>query len=432
MLGPPGVCLARPILTTKLWLKFERTRTLSAALMMRLRLKLPLVAFLLTIVFVPLSVTIGQTPDTDRKKAFQLYREGNLVEALPLFEKLVIANPSDRESIEALGFLLLSQSVYTKDPVARKAGRLRGRDLLVRAEQLGADDLLLKNTIAGIAADGGDDVSFSPKKEVDDAMREGEASFAKREYSKAIRSYQIALLFDTKQYAAALFIGDAYYQMEQPVEAGEWFGRAVAINPNRETAYRYWGDTLMKQGKVLEARDKFIEAYIAEPYSRFTQAAFSHWGKENNTSLSHPRIEIPTSVTPVENGKMTINLDPRILSKDKDASAAAWLMYGFVRATWASDNFAREFPDEKTYRHSLREEAAALRAVVKALPKNENEVKKVEQTLLTLQKLENDGLLEAYILLAMPDEGISRDFPSYRQANIENLRRYVKEYVLPK
>ena len=32
--------------------------------------------------------------------------------------------------------------------------------------------------------------------------------------------------------------------------------------------------------------------------------------------------------------------------------------------------------------------------------------------------------------LAMPDAGIATDFPTYRKTNIENLRRYVKDYVL--
>jgi hypothetical protein len=30
----------------------------------------------------------------------------------------------------------------------------------------------------------------------------------------------------------------------------------------------------------------------------------------------------------------------------------------------------------------------------------------------------------------MPDEGIARDFIAYRRTNVENLRRYVKDYVL--
>lgn len=45
-------------------------------------------------------------------------------------------------------------------------------------------------------------------------------------------------------------------------------------------------------------------------------------------------------------------------------------------------------------------------------------------------KLDQDGLLEAYILLAIPDDGIARDFADYRRANADKLRRYVLQYVI--
>jgi len=38
--------------------------------------------------------------------------------------------------------------------------------------------------------------------------------------------------------------------------------------------------------------------------------------------------------------------------------------------------------------------------------------------------------LEAYILLARPDQGIAQDFVAYRTANKDKLRRYVMEFVL--
>jgi tetratricopeptide (TPR) repeat protein len=261
-------------------------------------------------------------------------------------------------------------------------------------------------------------------------MREGEAAFAKHDFTKAIELYQVALLFDPQQYAAALFTGDAYYQMNEPAKAGDWYAKAIAINPDRETAYRYWGDVLVKQGKVMEARDKFVEAFIAEPYSRLARAGFINWAEKNNVTLMHPQIVIPTGVTPLKNGQMTITLDPKTLDDKKDPSGAAWVMYGLVRASWQTDSFAKEFPQEKAYRHSLKEEAAALRAVVEALPKKEKDAKKLDTSLQNLVKLEHEGLLEAYVLLAMPDEGISRDFAAYRKGNVDKLRRYVVEYLL--
>ena len=107
-------------------------------------------------------------------------------------------------------------------------------------------------------------------------------------------------------------------------------------------------------------------------------------------------------------------------------------MYSLVRASWANTEFAKQYPNEKTYRHSLREEAAAMRAALKSLEEQKKGGKTidVDRSLQVLAKLDKEGLLEAFILLALPDEGIANDFAPYRKTNVENLRRYVKQYVL--
>src|ERR1700730_7540274 len=396
--------------------------------------KLCVAVFLATVCLCS-SVTAAALPtqhDTERKRAFQFFKDANYTEALPVFEKLAVAAPNDREVVETLGFLVLGQAIYLQDPEARKRARLRARELLTRAEKMGAEDALLKTMLAAIPPNGGDDISFSTKKEVDEAMREGEAAFAKGDYTKAAEMYQQALLFDPKLYTAALFTGDVYYQIGQSEKAGDWYAKAIAINPDRETAYRYWGDVLMKQGKAGEARDKFIEAFIAEPYNRLARNGFIQWAQQNNVTIAHPRIDIPTSVTPLENGKMTVNLDASVLKGDDKNGTSAWIMYGLVRAAWATADFAKEFPDEKKYRHSLKEEAAALRAVIAGLSngKKEKDVSKLDASLQTLLKLEKAGLLEAYILLATPDDAFFHVFPPYRRANTDKLRRYVIEYVM--
>jgi tetratricopeptide (TPR) repeat protein len=219
--------------------------------------------------------------------------------------------------------------------------------------------------------------------------------------------------------------------MAQFAVAGEWYAKAIAVDPNRETAYRYWGDVLLKQGKMIESRDKFIEAYIREPYSRLTQASFVAWSNQNHIDLAHPEVNIPTSVSQQDGGNTTINLDPNLFKKEKDPATSAWMYYGLVRVSWPKTNFAKEYPQEKTYRHSLKEEAAALRAVIEAINNNkEVDPKKLDGSLQTLLQLEKDGLLEAFILMAMPDSGIARDFLAYRNTNIDKLRRYVVSYVL--
>ncbi|HLM24096.1 MAG TPA: tetratricopeptide repeat protein [Pyrinomonadaceae bacterium] len=270
------------------------------------------------------------------------------------------------------------------------------------------------------------------KKDVDEAMREGEAAFAKGDFPKALENYQRALLLDPKRYEAALLIGDIYFKSAEQVKASEWFARAIEIDPDRETAYRYWGDSLIKQGRVTEAGDKFVESYIAEPYSQLARAGFLNWAEKVHVGLAHPRVELPASVDKKSEKETTITLDVNMMKKDdKSGSAAAWLTYSLVRANWAATEFLKQYPNEKTYRHSLKEEAAALRAALKALDEQKNvKAANIDPSLQVIRKLDKEGLLEAFILLALPDEGIASDFKAYRTTNIENLRRYVKQYVL--
>ena len=392
---------------------------------------------LLTILFTLLLVAPApsvqaQQPDEDRQRAFRLYKDTKYTEALPLFEKLAAKNPDDVAVIETYGLLVMTQAAYLKDPAARKQARIRGRELLLRAQKLGADSALLRTMIDQTPPDGGDDTGFSTKKEVDEAMREGEAAFASGNLPKAIEMYQQALLLDPKLYEAALFLGDVYFKSADQVKAGEWYERAVNINPDRETAYRYWGDALMKQGHVTEAGDKFVEAYIAEPYSRLARAGFIGWGERVHIDLAHPRVVLPANVDRKGDKETTITLDPNLLKKDdKSGSSAAWVTYSLVRANWASTEFAKQYPNEKTYRHSLKEEAAAMRAALKVLEEQKNaNASNVDPSLQILKKLDKEGLLEPFILLALPDAGIAEDFVAYRRSNVENLRRYVKQYVL--
>ena len=377
-----------------------------------------------------LAVTVvAAQEDAERQRAFALYKDGKYVEALPLFEQLALKYPEDPAVIENLGMLVFTQSAYLKTPQERKTARKNGRALLVQAQKLGSNNTMLNALIAGIPPDGGEDGSFSTKKEVDEAMHEGEAAFAKGEFSKALESYQRALLLDPTLYEAALYIGDVYFKTADQVNASEWFARAVKINPDRETAYRYWGDSLVKQGRLTEAGDKFVESYLAAPYSRLARAGLLTWGEKAHIELAHPQVDVPTNVASKDKNT-TITLDADVLAKnDKTGAPAAWMAYGIIRASWQTE-FARQYPNEKTYRHSLKEEAAALRGALEALKNQKLDPKNVDPSLQTLQKLDKEGLLEPFILLALPDAGIAQDFADYRRANLEKLRRYVKEYVL--
>ena len=381
--------------------------------------KLPKFGILVLLLLAPFATAKAQD-DPDRRRAFQLYKEQKFTEALPLFEKLATAHPDDVEVAELHAVLVSTQAVYLKDEEARKQARLRGRELLLRAQKLGANSPLLHSLLESTAREG--DIGFSAKKDVDEAMREGEAAFASGNFPKEIEMYQRALELDPKLYEAALFLGDVYYKSADQPKAGEWFARAIQINPDRETAYRYWGDSLMKQGKVTEAGDKFVEAFIAEPYNRLARAGFLQWGERVNIQLAHPRVEFPANVNKKSEKDISITLN------ENGGSSAAWLVYSLSRSNWIATEFAKQYPNEKTYRHSVKEETTAIRAALKTL--DEKKGITADRSLQILAKLDKEGLLEAFILLAMPDAGIAADFADYRKSNVAELRKYVKEYVL--
>src|SRR5690242_5704974 len=106
--------------------------------------------------------------DPERTRAFQLYEEAKYAEALPVFEKLALKYAQDRDVLKTYGFLVIGQGAYLKDAEARKEARRRGREILLLAQKLGAEDTLLRSMIESIPADGGDDAKLSARKEAED------------------------------------------------------------------------------------------------------------------------------------------------------------------------------------------------------------------------------------------------------------------------
>jgi tetratricopeptide (TPR) repeat protein len=218
-------------------------------------------------------------------------------------------------------------------------------------------------------------------------------------------------------------------QRKDYAQAETWYQKAIAIDPNIETAYRYSATPLMRQRKTTEARDRYVEAFITEPYSRFARAGLVQWAEATQTMIAHPNIDIPTNVSFDEKGNAKINLDAGALLSGKDDGSFAWISYGVARSSWRKEKFAKTFPNEKVYRHTLAEEVDALRSVISTAT-SDKRTKNLSPSLVKLKKLDESGLLEAYVLLARPDEGIAQDHPAFLRQNREKLRRYVMEYVV--
>ncbi|MCK5197424.1 MAG: tetratricopeptide repeat protein, partial [Spirochaetales bacterium] len=230
-------------------------------------------------------------------------------------------------------------------------------------------------------------------------------------------------------YTAPLFIGDCYYLLNQLDNAEAAFARAVEIDPNRETAYRYWGDALMKTGKMEEARSKFIEAVVAEPYKALPWNGLKQWAMFNNKQIGHLKFRIPVSILP----DGTIRVDENTLDV-KDGTQGWLTYYGLIRNLWRKEIFPKTYPDESQYRHSLPEECDAIRIMLQGIndqiSKGELKSSDIDGPIQFLMKLNSEGLLEAYVLLALADEAIIEDYELYRKDNREPIGRYLDLYAI--
>jgi len=384
--------------------------------------------FLNAFVLIALVVSaFAQVQDPERRRAFELYDANNLTAALPLLEKLATANPNDVAVLSRLGFAIYAGSSTEKDPAARNRLRQRARDTLLRARSLGDNSNLTNMALDALESPDSTNVPFSRIQAAEAAIREGEAAFVRGDMDQAIAAYRRALESDPRLYDAALYAGDAEFKKAHNSSdpnfrndhfnaAGVWFAKAISINPNRETAYRYWGDALDAQGKMVEARDKFVEAIIADPYNRNTYVGLTQWAQRHKAQLGHPKIEPPSATTAPNSADGSSN----------------WTAYSATRAAWLKTEFFKNYPAEKEYRHSLKEEASALSAVAAACARDlqAGKVKTLEPSLTILVKLAQDGFLEAYVLFARPDQGIARDYAAYRAVARERLKQYWLNVVI--
>jgi len=372
----------------------------------------------------------GQNLQELKKKAGELIEAQRYTEALPLLEKIAAAEPDDAATQFYLGFALIAQANVSKDAAGRESLKARARTAFLKAKALGYNKPVLDAVIQSLDPDAPKGKGFSQNAEADRLMREAESFFAQGKLDDALANYQKALALDPEIYEAALYSGDVYTHRGDFAQAEVWYQKAIRIDPTRETAYRYSATPLMKQKKYDQARDRYVEAFITEPYNNYTHAGLSQWAQVTGTRLGQPSIDIPTKVTFDEKGDAKIDLGlSALLGGSKDDGSVAWIAYGATRADWHKEKFAKTFPQEKKYRHSLAEEADALRSVI-AIAAPDKKTKNLDASIAKLKKLDEEGLLEAYILLARADDGIAEDHPAYLKQNRDKLRRYVVEYIL--
>ena len=367
-----------------------------------------------------------------RQQAMQLFEQGKRLEALPLLEVLVEEDAGDKEVVVALAASLVRHAATLTDQQAAGKERLRARDLL---EKSGSFSPLAQNLLQLLRQmpESGD-FQFSENPAVEQAMRAGEAAFSRRDFDEAIKNYSKAVELEPKNYAAVLFMGNAFHKKNDFAKAGEWYEKAIRLDPNIETAYRYYAEMLAQRNEMAKARTMIIRAAVAEPYNRMIWRDLRAWANVNHVALDLTSVNIPDpEPDPKKDGQV---MALKLLPERPTGLSDAWRAYHLVRVDWKQRKFKQQFPEESEYRHSLAEETDALNAAIRVLETLRGDIETAElvledPSLLLLCRLSEGGLLEPYVLFRLGDEGIAKDLSGYRAKNRDKLEKYMDKFVVP-
>jgi tetratricopeptide (TPR) repeat protein len=352
------------------------------------------------------------------------------LDALPLYEDLAKAHPNEWMYAERLADCLGAKATQLSEPAEVKALRTRERDAAKRAVALG-DPNYFAQVLAKIDPDA--PVQIAPASAGGALLQEGEKAFTAGDFRTALVKYTAAAEADPHLYVAPLFAGDTAYQQKDLKTAVKWFARAIAVNPNRETAYRYWGDVLLMIGNdPAAAKPKFIDAIVAEPYNQLAWKGLQQWAQREKAVVLAPKIERPAGpvVDPRKPNNITIHIDPGTTDDKKNPGASAWLMYSMLRASYRGDLFKKDFPGEKVYRRTLKEEDSALSTVVSVLKEKKIAPEKLDESLCNLVELSDAGMLDCWILINGADQGIAQDYDAYRKEHRQLLHDYLERFVV--
>jgi tetratricopeptide (TPR) repeat protein len=375
-------------------------------------------------------VTVGLAQENEAAKANELFKAGKRPEALPLYEDLAKEHPGEMVYFERLADCLGAESAQLTDAAQIRAVRTRMRDAAKRAVELGDTAEFIK-----IMADVDPNEPLykdilSPGKVL---LADAEKAYTAGDFSTAMVKYGAAAEADPKLYEAPLFAGDTAFVQKDLKTAAIWFARAIAIDPDRETAYRYWGDAIIRFGHdPAAARGKYIDAIVAEPYNRLAWQGIQQWAQIEQAVVRKPTLEIPGSLTTdPKNPKNTIiTIDREVSDETKHPGESAWLIYPIARTEYRNGQFGRDHPDEKEYRHSLSEEEYALGLVVSTLRERRIKPEQLDESLRNLMELSDAGMIACGILISGADEGVAQDYDDYRKGHRKLLHDYLDRFVV--
>jgi len=139
-----------------------------------------------------------------------------------------------------------------------------------------------------------------------------------------------------------------------------------------------------------------------------------------------------------------VDFDPRVLPDSGDGRAS-WLIYQHVRVSHGAPTLMQNVPpgggtmangdlQASGYIHTLAEEMQALTAMLsdvkQKLAAGTVTQERLDPGIKLLLRLQQDDMLECFVLLNAYDKGLLHDYPKYRAAHRDRLIAYVNQYLL--
>lgn len=387
--------------------------------------------------------------ESERKQADELFVAQKPLEALPFYEDLCRQDPTVAVFAERHGAGLLAKEATVSDPAERMKVHLQAISEIKRAQALGDNTpyvrgvlnieakTLVGAVVTGIPLTVG--YTYKGKPDAQAIFHEAEAAFGRSDWAAAAKLYTQAADLDASWYDPALYAGDSFFRLKDGANLSIWFAKAVAIDPDRETAYRYWGDALFQAGDQIGAREKFVEAVIAEPYGNPAISELGQWAQRTGHQLVRPGITRPEFTT----ADGVLRIDPELAASTKDGRSS-WIIYQQFRVAHgartlnqpivAGGSDANAVVTPNGYRHTIAEEHAALRAMLADIDAKLKAGTLIEANLdpsiRNIRDLEKADALGAWIAINAADAGIHSDYPGYRGNHHKHLVEYVNSYLI--
>lgn len=133
------------------------------------------------------------------------------------------------------------------------------REATLKSYMATYSSVLLRNLTVDTPKD--KDVSADAREQYDRA----ESAFGKGNYENAIKYYKKAIEIEPNFYKARLYLGDAYYMMEDYVKAIKYFREAIETFPNELEPRKYLVDALINSKNYDEGYKEGKEAIAVYP-----------------------------------------------------------------------------------------------------------------------------------------------------------------------